>query len=68
MLAVSGAYASNKFAPIFYAAGDVCTGSGDEPEPCPPSNNVACVEDGTNLQYYYRPNGIGSQCTALLKD
>lgn len=67
VLAVSGAYASNKFAPIFYAAGVECEGTGSPIPTCNPSDVTLCTQEGTDLQYYYKPEP-SSDCTELYRD
>lgn len=70
MLAVGGAYASNKFAPVYYLAGDSdCTGTINITPPCDPGEATPCTtDDEVPIPYSYRPNGLTSDCMDLFKD
>jgi len=65
LLAVSGAYASSKFAPTFYENDSNCNEENEVEQPCTIGTVSECTI-GTDV-YYYKPTP-SSSCERLYKN
>lgn len=68
VLAVGGAYASNKFAPVYFEGGDnTCTIQVPDPG-CDPIGDQPCMDQSNNLQHYYKADENATQCELLTRE
>lgn len=68
--AVTGAFASNRLADVYYPGGDSdCseTTQSTEVAPCEIGEDAPCLSLENGFQHYYKPNGTGA-CTPVTRE